>query len=72
MSDPTDFRPFAAKLYFLSVSNRAPLKFGWEVDNRVNCARVCLRVRDRQGREAEDLGETPLSVTWVWPSSLSL
>ncbi len=71
MSHPTDIRPVAAELYFLPVSNRVPLKFGREVVNRVNCARVCLRVRDRQGREAEGWGETPLSVTWVWPSSLT-
>ena len=28
-------------------------------------------VEDRQGRVAEGWGETPLSVAWVWPSSLS-
>ena len=71
MSHSTDIRPVAATHYFLPVSNRVPLKFAREVVNRVNCARVCLRLRDRQGREAEGWGETPLSVTWVWPSSLT-
>ena len=47
-----------------------PLKFGLEVTTSVTCARVALRVRDAQGREAEGWGETPLSVQWVWPGSL--
>jgi L-alanine-DL-glutamate epimerase-like enolase superfamily enzyme len=37
----------------------------------VTCARACVRVADRTGREAEGWGETPLSVQWVWPSALS-
>lgn len=71
MSHPTDFRPIGASLYVLPVTNRMPLKFGREVVTRVNCARVCIRVRGRDGREVEGWGETPLSVTWVWPSTLS-
>jgi L-alanine-DL-glutamate epimerase-like enolase superfamily enzyme len=71
MSHPTDFRPVGASLYVLPVTNRMPLKFGREVVTRVNCARVCVRVRGRDGREVEGWGETPLSVTWVWPSTLS-
>lgn len=68
---PTDIQPIAATLYALPVSTRTPLKFGREVVSRVHCARVRLRVRDRSGREAEGWAETPLSVTWVWPSTLS-
>ncbi len=30
-----------------------------------------LQVRDRAGRQAWGWGETPLSVQWVWPSSLA-
>ncbi len=71
MSLPTDIRPVAATLYVLPVTTRTPLKFGREAVSRIQCARVCLRVRDRRGREAEGWGETPLSVTWVWPSSLT-
>lgn len=71
MPHPTDLRPIGASLYFLPVNNRMPLKFGREVVTRVNCARVCLRVRGRDGREVDGWGETPLSVTWVWPSALS-
>jgi L-alanine-DL-glutamate epimerase-like enolase superfamily enzyme len=63
-------RPVAAALYFLPVSTRLPLKFGRETLRAVTCARVCLTVRDRQGRRAEGWGETPLSVQWVWPSSV--
>lgn len=71
MSHPTDLRPIGAVLYLLPVKNRMPLKFGREVVTRVNCARVCLRARGRDGREVEGRGETPLSVTWVWPSALT-
>jgi len=71
MSHPTDIRPIAATLHALPVSTRTPLKFGREAVSRIHCARVRLRVRDRQGREADGWAETPLSVTWVWPSTLT-
>lgn len=71
MPHPTDLRPIGASVHLLPVTNRMPLKFGREVVTRVNCARVCLRVRGRDGREVEGWGETPLSVTWVWPSALT-
>jgi L-alanine-DL-glutamate epimerase-like enolase superfamily enzyme len=70
-SRPTDVRPIAATLFFLPIKTRVPLKFGPEVTTEVTCARVRLRVRGADGREAEGWGETPLSVQWVWPSSLS-
>ncbi|HPC61852.1 MAG TPA: mandelate racemase/muconate lactonizing enzyme family protein [Verrucomicrobiota bacterium] len=60
----------AVRLYFLPVETRVPLKFGTETLRAVTCARVALRVADDQGNEAEGWGETPLSVQWVWPSSL--
>ena len=47
-----------------------PLKFGGETVTYVTCARCKVKVQDRNMREAEGWGETPLSVTWVWPSSL--
>lgn len=59
------------KLYFLPVTTRIPLKFGPEVLTSVTCARVCVTVENRRGVTAEGWGETPLSVQWVWPSSLS-
>ncbi|HEX4142232.1 MAG TPA: enolase C-terminal domain-like protein [Pirellulales bacterium] len=70
MSKITNIRPVAAKLYFLPVRLRMPLKFGTEVTTCVTCARVCLTVEDRAGRRAEGWGETPLSVQWGWPSDL--
>jgi L-alanine-DL-glutamate epimerase-like enolase superfamily enzyme len=71
MSLPTDIRPLGATLYFLPVQTRVPLKFGTETLTSVTCARVRLRVRRTDGREAEGWGETPLSVQWAWPSPLA-
>jgi len=71
MPKQTDVRPIATSLYFLPVETRVPLKFGPETLTYVTCARACVRVEDGAGRTAEGWGETPLSVQWVWPSSLS-
>jgi L-alanine-DL-glutamate epimerase-like enolase superfamily enzyme len=71
MSKLTDITVKAAELYFLPITNRVPLKFGAQVCTGVVCARVRVRVEDRQGRSAEGWGETPLSVAWVWPSGLT-
>ncbi len=60
----------SVRLYFLPVQTRIPLKFGHETLTSATCARVALRVVDRQGNMAEGWGETPLSVQWVWPSPL--
>jgi L-alanine-DL-glutamate epimerase-like enolase superfamily enzyme len=70
MSKPTDVRPVAISLYFLPIKSRVPLKFGPEVTTEVTCARVKMTVEDRRGRRADGWGETPLSVQWVWPSTL--
>ena len=58
------------RLYFLPVRTRVPLKFGPETLTSVTCARVALQVVDEGGATAEGWGETPLSVQWVWPSTL--
>src|SRR5262245_45348314 len=71
MKKGTDIRVVAARLYFLPIRARVPLKFGPETVTEVTCARVCVRICSRNGRTAEGWGETPLSVTWVWPSQLS-
>ncbi|MFH1737389.1 MAG: hypothetical protein ABIH23_00175, partial [bacterium] len=71
MRKQTDIHPVAVSLYFLPVETRVPLKFGPETLTYVTCARVCMRVEDAGGHTAEGWGETPLSVQWVWPSSLS-
>ena len=67
----TDVRVIGAQLYMLPVHTRVPLKFGAETLTSVTCARVAVTVEDRQGRQAVGWGETPLSVQWVWPSSIA-
>lgn len=66
----SDIRCIGASLYYLPVHTRVPLKFGPETVTYVTCARVKVTVQDRAGKTAEGWGETPLSVTWVWPSTL--
>jgi L-alanine-DL-glutamate epimerase-like enolase superfamily enzyme len=67
---PTDVIPVATSLYFLPVETRIPLKFGAETVTHITCARVKLKVRNSAGKTAEGWGETPLSVSWVWPGAL--
>jgi L-alanine-DL-glutamate epimerase-like enolase superfamily enzyme len=71
MARELDIRVEAAALYFIPIKTRIPLKFGPETTTHTTCARAKIVVRDRAGRRAEGWGETPLSVAWVWPSSLS-
>ncbi|MEA3336375.1 MAG: hypothetical protein U9R25_10730 [Chloroflexota bacterium] len=71
MTRSSDIIPVATRLFFLPVKTRVPLKFGPETLTSVTVARVEMLVQDRQGRVATGWGETPLSVQWVWPSSLS-
>lgn len=67
---PFDITPIGVELYLLPVETRVPLKFGPETLTSVTVARVKMTVRDRTGKIAVGWGETPLSVQWVWPSSL--
>ncbi len=67
---PTDITVIGATLYFLPVVTRVPLKFGTETLTSVSCARACVTVRRKDGRESVGWGETPLSVQWVWPAAL--
>ncbi len=66
----TDIHLTAVSVYFLPVTMRVPLKFGPETVTSTVCLRTKVTVADRQGREASGWGETPLSVSWVWPSTL--
>ena len=70
MGKATDISCTGATLYYLPVETRMPLKFGIETVTAVTCARVQVTVEGRDGRTATGWGETPLSVTWVWPGSL--
>ena len=66
----TDARVTGVALHFLPIRTRMPLKFGRETVNQVTCARARVRVESTAGATAEGWGETPLSVTWVWPGAL--
>ena len=70
MAKATDVRIVSTRLYFLPVHTRLPLKFGPETVTYVTCARAAVTVADDAGRTATGWGETPLSVQWVWPSTL--
>jgi L-alanine-DL-glutamate epimerase-like enolase superfamily enzyme len=59
------------KVFFIPVNTRMPLKFGSETLCSVTCLRVCMGVVDTKNRHFEGWGETPLSVQWVWPSSIA-
>ncbi len=72
MSKKTDIRPAGAELYFINASMRMPLKFGKETIDEVAVARVKMRVRGVDGREAEGWADTPMCVTWMWPSTLGI
>ncbi|MBX7210678.1 MAG: mandelate racemase/muconate lactonizing enzyme family protein [Verrucomicrobiaceae bacterium] len=69
---PTDIRITGATVYFLPITLRVPLKFGPETVRDTECLRVRIEVEDRRGNRATGWGETPLSVSWVWPSALSV
>lgn len=66
---PTDVRVQSVAICYLPVEMRIPLKFGAESVSSVNCLRVSMTVADQNGRTATGWGETPLSVTWAWPST---
>lgn len=68
----TDITVISASVHFLPVTMRVPLKFGPETVTSTVCLRVKVGVRDHSGKRSEGWGETPLSVSWVWPSTLSV
>ncbi|TWU51325.1 hypothetical protein Poly59_29170 [Rubripirellula reticaptiva] len=65
----TDVRVDSVKIYYLPVRMRMPLKFGPESVSSVTCVRVAVTVAGADGNTATGWGETPLSVTWAWPSA---
>jgi len=62
-----DLKVDNCKVYECPIETRVPLKFGPEVTTFVYCARAIIYVSSTDGRHAEGVGETPLSVAWVWP-----
>lgn len=70
MNLSTDARIKNVSLYLLPVETRVPLKFDSETLTTVTCARAKITLEDRNGKVASGWGETPMSVQWVWPSSV--
>ena len=64
-------KPVKIEIYFIPVITRIPLKFGPEVLTSVTCARIHMFVEDSGGKITDGWGETPLSVQWGWPSSIT-
>ena len=67
---PTDVRIVDVELFLIPVQTRMPYKFGAESLDSVVCGRARVTVEKSDGTRAVGWGETPLSVPWVWPSSL--
>lgn len=65
----TDVRVVGVSMHHLPVQMRMPLKFGSESVSSVTCLRVKVTVENEAGDRADGWGETPLSVTWAWPSA---
>jgi len=53
VSKATDIRVVGARLYFLPLQTRVPLKFGTETVISVTCALACMQAAGRQRRGAE-------------------
>ena len=69
-SNKNDVQIDSVSVHYLPVEMRMPLKFGAESVSSVTCIRVAVTVTGNQGRgRASGWGETPLSVTWAWPSA---
>ena len=65
----TDVRVRSVAITYLPVEMRMPLKFGAESVSSVSCIRVAVTIEGNDGKTATGWGETPLSVTWAWPST---
>ena len=68
-SNKNDVQIDSVAVNYLPVEMRMPLKFGAESVSSVTCIRVAVTVAGMEGRVATGWGETPLSVTWAWPSA---
>lgn len=67
----SDIRVLEVSLYLHPVSLRVPLRFGTETVTEVTFARVAVLVENRRGRRGMGWGESPLNVSWAWPSSVA-
>jgi len=58
------------ELFFCPIKTRVPLKFGIETTTHVVSARAFITISSKDGAIESGVGETPLSVAWVWPGAL--
>ncbi|MHC4871175.1 MAG: enolase C-terminal domain-like protein [Planctomycetota bacterium] len=71
MTKATDVKITGCEMYLLPATMRVPIKFGKETVDSVICSRICVEVEKADGTKAKGWGETPLSVTWVWPAAMT-
>ncbi|MFT5122581.1 MAG: L-alanine-DL-glutamate epimerase-like enolase superfamily enzyme [Kiritimatiellia bacterium] len=70
MPKDSDISIQSAEVSYIPVSTRVPLKFGSETLTSVTVARARITASKTDGTTGVGMGETPLSVQWVWPSAL--
>lgn len=68
MSKSTDIVIFDVRSEYETHDFRTPLKFGGAVQTFTTLLNVKIRVRTRDGREAEGSGSVPLGNIWSFPS----
>ena len=65
----SDVKVTGVRLYLPRIPMRVPIKFGNQVMDTITCARVQVRVVDRNGRSGSGWSESVLSPGWSWPGT---
>ncbi len=67
-SKATDVRILDAKINFVPVQFRAPLKFGGRIVTETKLINSDVTIQRRDGRRASGHGSMPVGNVWAWPS----